>query len=145
MWVALNMAHIRQSRPDSDLGFQVNVLEELLLFPLPSKAAPEAAHIQFLAFSNFHSGTDIYVPASHSSPLFPFGSRIGRRRGNWEWRRSRNHSSTCVGSLCRADMAHIREARPDSGLDFLAKVLFFFKLFSLGSRIGRLRGNWEWG
>ena len=35
----VNMAHTRQSRPDSDLGFQVKSLKHFRLFPLGSEAA----------------------------------------------------------------------------------------------------------
>ena len=40
VWFA-NMARIRQSRPDSGLGFQVKILEGLKVFPFRSAAAPE--------------------------------------------------------------------------------------------------------
>jgi len=35
------MAHIRQSRPDSGLGFQVKVLETFRFFPLCPEVEPE--------------------------------------------------------------------------------------------------------
>ena len=40
------------------------------------------------------------------------------------------YGSFC-GGRCQANMAHIRQSRPDSGLGIPVKVLEYFKLFTL--------------
>jgi len=39
------MAHTRQSRPDSGLGFQVKALKPFKLFPVRSEAVPEVTEM----------------------------------------------------------------------------------------------------
>ena len=53
------MAHIRQSRPDSGLGFQVKVLHTLQLFPLRSEAdaKPKLRAVPIGTVLNFRTTT----------------------------------------------------------------------------------------
>ena len=53
------------------------------------------------------------------------------------------------GCRCRANSAHIRQSRPDSGLDlshFQGKVLIFFQIvpFSLSERYGKPLPSEKW-
>jgi len=41
------------------------------------------------------------------------------------------------GFRCRANMAHVRRSRPDSGLDFLVKVLATFQVVPSSLESGR--------
>ena len=43
----------------------------------------------------------------------------------------------CFSDLCRANMAHVRQSRPDVGLGFQVKVSILFKLPPLRAVAGR--------
>jgi len=108
-----NMAHMRQSNSDSGLGFQVNVLKTLQVVTSSLGSGPPA-HTRHTHTRHMGDGVHLFMGMLSGSSGVGFGAAGGGLK--WE-------------SRCRANMAHIRQSRPDSGLDFQVTALQIFKLF----------------
>ena len=106
------MAYKRQSRPDSGFGFQVKVLGRFRLFPLCSEAG-------FYLRLGLGVGVITSLKGLRRQDLYWKSSRW--TRCGIEYIRWRDQ----IINRCRANMAHIRQSRPDSGIGFQVKSLFF--------------------
>ena len=128
-----NVARVRQTRPDSGLRFQVNVLETFTVFPsslgggtpslssnvsrlphvrtmapMDSRRSDLAALLDFDALSFLEVRVVLVLPLAHTRQPRAYIRQSGPDYGTYKTVKANSGLGWC---LCRANMAHVGQSR----------------------------------
>ena len=131
-----NMAHLRQSRPDSGLGFQMKVLETIQVVLLRSEADRRRSRaLDFLTVHSLPFCPDIKVMPTGLPTVGLFQNNRDRAPTVYRGHHPPGHLCLWCDTPCfRANVARIGQSRPDSGLGFGGKGLEYVSSCPLFAR-----------